>query len=366
MAKPVHHVQFDILLLALTVLQRRQANTMSYTRSYKRRHSLPLAVLAALSATLAVAAKVAKQAPRDIPSGMLMWQEPADIASRDLFYGPGGEKDAPRGTFTFEKEDLDGTNPKFVVRDQDGVKWKVKLGEEARPETVASRLVWAAGFFADEDYFLADFKAEGMPEHLHRGAQQFAADGSTHNVRLKRYLKGEEKIGSWEWLADPFTGSREWNGLRVLMALIDNWDLKDINNAIYDRAGTRIYLVSDLGASFGTTGRSLTRAESKGNLSAYEQGHFITRTTPESVDFRTPSRPALIHMFELPEYVQRVHMEWIGKNIPRADARWMGEVLAKLSPEQIRAAFRAAGYTPEQVDAFSAEVEKRIAALNQL
>ena len=58
------------------------------------------------------------------------------------------------------------------------------------------------------------------------------------------------------------------------MALIDNWDLKDINNAIYDRQGLRIYLVSDLGASFGSNGRSYTRA-SKGNLEAYEKARFI-------------------------------------------------------------------------------------------
>jgi hypothetical protein len=301
-----------------------------------------------------------------IPAGATMWMEPTDIPARDLFYGPGGQKDAPQGTFTFEKEDLDGTNPKFVVHDGDGVKWKVKLGEEARPETVASRLVWAVGYFADEDYFLQDFKVEGMPAHLHRGGNLVAPDGSMHNVRLKRYLKGEEKLGEWQWLADPFTGSREWNGLRVLMALIDNWDLKDVNNSIYDRDGVRIYLVSDLGASFGTTGRSYTRADSKGNLEAYTNSRFITRTTPDTVDFMTPSRPAFIHMIEVPEYRQRIRMEWIGRNIPRADARWIGELLSQLTPDQIQSAFRAAGYAPTDVDGFSAVVEKRIAELKQL
>src|SRR5580698_4012444 len=78
----------------------------------------------------------------------LFWQDPADIASRDLFYGPGGKQnEPPQGKFTFLKEDLDGTNPKFDVRDENGVKWKVKLGIEARPETAASRLTWAAGYF---------------------------------------------------------------------------------------------------------------------------------------------------------------------------------------------------------------------------
>ena len=83
----------------------------------------------------------------------VLWRDPTDIAARNLYYGPGGEKNQPHGPYTFVKEDLDGSNPKFVVRDRDGVKWKVKLGLEARPETVATRLVWAVGYFANEDYF---------------------------------------------------------------------------------------------------------------------------------------------------------------------------------------------------------------------
>lgn len=42
--------------------------------------------------------------------------------------------------YTFIREDLKRTNPKFVVRDENGVEWKVKLGPEAKPETAASRL----------------------------------------------------------------------------------------------------------------------------------------------------------------------------------------------------------------------------------
>lgn len=88
----------------------------------------------------------------------IIWTNPRDIESRDLFYGPGGSRHVPSGTFTFVKEDLDGTNPKFVVKDQDGVKWKLKLGIEARPETVASRIVWAVGYHANEDYFVFDLQ----------------------------------------------------------------------------------------------------------------------------------------------------------------------------------------------------------------
>jgi len=59
-------------------------------------------------------------------------------------------------------------------------------------------------------------------------------------------------------------------------------------------------------------------------------------------------------------------MHWVGKHVPRADAKWVGSLLAQLSPEQIRDAFRAAGYSPEQVEAYANAVEARIAQLTKL
>jgi hypothetical protein len=305
----------------------------------------------------------------------VLWREPTDIRSRNLFYGPGGEKHQPHTTYTFEKEDLDGTNPKFVVRDENGVKWKVKLGVEAKPETVASRLVWAVGYFTNEDYFLPELRVEGMPAHLERrGASKFIQpDGSMRNVRLKRYLKDEKKTGTWQWRHDPFRDTREYNGLRVMMAVINNWDLKDANNSIYEekRPGgqegdEQVYMVSDLGASFGSWGLEPTHGKSKGNLGEYTRHKFIKKIGPEFVDFETPHRPSLLFLLNPHEYFMRVHMEWIGHHIPRLDAKWIGQLLAQLSPAQIQDAFRAAGYTPAEIEGFSAAVESRIAELNKL
>ena len=98
----------------------------------------------------------AKSPKRVDPDGKkVLWEEPLQTQMRDLITGQGGSEHMPAGTeFEFVKEDLNGTNPKFNVRDASGVKWKIKLGDEARPETVATRLVWAVGFHTDEDYFL--------------------------------------------------------------------------------------------------------------------------------------------------------------------------------------------------------------------
>jgi hypothetical protein len=299
----------------------------------------------------------------------VLWRYPTDIAARNLYYGLGGKEDEPRGTFTFQKEDLGGSSPKFDVIDQKGVRWRVKMGDEARPETAASRLVWAVGYFTNEDYFMPTLQVKDMGS-LHRGQSMVKPGGVVYNVRLKRYLHTEKKIGTWAWASDPFTNTREWNGLRVLMAVINNWDLKDENNTVYQVRGPQgaeqVYMVSDLGASFGTIGLSWTRRGSKGNLSAYSNSKLIRRLTPAYVDFYVPSRPALIRFPSPHELGLRLGLRWIALGVPRADAHWMGDLLAHLSPQQIRDAFRAAGYSPEQVEGFSKVVETRIAELREL
>jgi len=294
----------------------------------------------------------------------ILWREPVDIQSRDLFYGSGGQEHVPHGTVTFVNEDLDGTSPKFVVRDQDGQKWKVKLGIEARPETAASRIVWAVGYYTNEDYFVSELQVLGMPARLHRGEKLIGPNGFVRNVRLKR--ENEKKIGTWQWRHDAFTGTRELNGLKVMMALINNWDLKDENNAIYEVGGKRVYMVSDLGASFGAPGRAWPREKSKDNLDAYKASRFIRDTTASTIDFEVPARPRYVYWVNPKEYMSRVHLEYIGRNVPRDDVRWMGHLLARLSPQQIRDAFRAAGYSPQETDEFRGVVERRIASLRDL
>jgi len=298
----------------------------------------------------------------------MLWRQPTDIASRDLLNGAGGRAHAPKSTtFTFIKEDLDGTAPKFVVKDDDGVKWKVKLGAEAKPETAATRFLWAAGYFADEDYFLPTLRITELPTRLHRGQKLVGPEGTIHNARLKRELPDGAKGGAWPWKHAPFAGTREYNGLRVLMAVINNWDLKDVNNGIYQNADKeQVYAVHDVGASFGTTGVVRNLNNARGNLKAYDHSRFITKTTSKKVNFATPGRPTFWLVFNPPRYFMRLSLRSIGHNVPRADAKWMGDLLGGLSPQQIRDAFRGAGYSPEEVEGFARTVEGRIAALRAL
>jgi len=296
----------------------------------------------------------------------ILWHEPTDIESRDLRYGSGGPDHTPKEPFVFLNEDLEGTNPKFEVRDGAGVKWKVKLGVEARPEVAASRLVWAAGYFTPDNYFLPAVRVKNMPATLERGQELIGADGVIRGARFKR-SSGIKKVGTWKWRKNPFTGTRELNGLRVLMALINNIDLKNVNNAVFKTAGAGperyLYMVSDLGSSFSG---AIWPIYLKGNLASYRESKFITAISADTVDLHIPTGPALVDMAHIPSHFYRKKLRWIGRDIPRTDARWIGEILSRLSHEQIHDAFRFSGHTPEEIRGYTDVLLKRIAALREL
>jgi hypothetical protein len=59
-------------------------------------------------------------------------------------------------------------------------------------------------------------------------------------------------------------------------------------------------------------------------------------------------------------------MESVVKRVPIADARWIGDRLGELSASQIGDAFRAAGFPPGDVAAYTEVIVRRIAALERL
>ena len=77
-----------------------------------------------------------------------------------------------------------------------------------------------------------------------------------------------------------------------MMAVLNNWDLKDVNNAVYTnkKTGHQTFLVSDIGATFATNSLETSRAKDKGNVNNYVDSKFITSTTATTVDFGTPAR----------------------------------------------------------------------------
>jgi hypothetical protein len=327
---------------------------------------LTLAALTLLPARVTAQKKdttAAKAAAANLPARI--WRDPGDMASLDLINGAGGKAHAPdpANTFTFVKEDLAETSPKFWVIDGKGVSWKVKIGAEPQSETAATRFMWAAGYLVDEDYYIADLTVKGLPK-LTRGQEFVSAGGVVHGTRLERKLTTVKKLSDWDWFANPFVGTRELNGLRVMMSLLNNWDLKAINNSIYAVGGECLYVVSDDGATFGNTGNSLTRTKSVPK--DYADSKFIAKDGPDFMDFVLHSRPFFLGTMEPDNYGERTKMEEITKHIPRADAKWLGQRLAMLTDAQVRDGFRAAGYAGTDLELLTKTIRQRIAALAAL
>ncbi len=298
----------------------------------------------------------------------ILWQDPGNIASLDMYNGRGGDKHTPKPPFTFVSEDMNGTNPKFDARDADGTKWRVKVGEEPRPEVVASRFLWAAGYFVNEDYVLPTATVSGLV--MKRGSYAIKGEQVT-DARFARKPGGQKKIGIWKWKDNPFMGTREFNGLRVMMAVLNNWDLKDVNNAVFsdDKTGKQLFLVSDVGATFATNQIS-TRTKDKGNLDSYKKSKFITKVEHNTVSFGTPKPPAgFFPIFAdtfSGDYMRRMGFDWIGRDIPIKDAEWIGSLLSQLTHQQIVDAFRSGHFPQEQVVEYATIIENRIAELKAL
>ncbi|HEX8089419.1 MAG TPA: hypothetical protein VF762_11230 [Blastocatellia bacterium] len=270
----------------------------------------------------------------------ILWQEPSDIASRDLYLGSGGETMKPDlSKITFMKEETGGYSKKYRVRDGSGRVWIAKLSSESQPEVASTRLVWALGYNTEVCYLVPQVTIEGK--------------GTFQNVKFEARPDGVKRLDIWRWDNNPFVGSREFQGLKVLMILLENWDIKDDNNKIllvHDGEGGKDelrYIISDLGATFGKTGNFITRSRNKPE--DFIKAKFINEVKGDRIDFRYSGK-----------------RQNIFNDITVEQARWVGDLLGRLSDQQIKDAFRAGGYTPEQIQMLADAMKTRITELTTL
>lgn len=288
-------------------------------------------------------AEAKPQKTRKLPQGVpVLWTAPANIRSRNLYLGPGGAAMKPDlRRITFLEEDKGGySGTKYRIRDGAGREWVAKIGKEAQSEIAAVRLLWAAGYETEVNYLVRSLTIPGK--------------GTFEDVRLEARPESEKRLDEWKWEQNPLVGKLEFQGLKVMMLFLENWDIKDSNNEIIQVKGTNRlrYVVSDLGATFGKTGGlpilwTITR--SRNNPEDYEKAKFIEGVEGNLVKFRYAGKKGSI--FE---------------NITVAQARWLGGWLSRLSKGQIRDAFRAANYDPKEVGILTQAVLDRIAQLRTL
>jgi hypothetical protein len=307
--------------------------------SGKTRYSLGASLLLILSFLFSVtlsSAEAKTKKKKTVPRGTpVIWNAPEDISSRDLYLGPGGASMKPAlRRIRFIKEEKGGYSKKFRIRDASGRVWVAKVGNESQAETAAVRLVWAAGYETEVNYLVPRLTIPGK--------------GTFENVRLEARPATEKRLVEWKWEENPFVGKPELQGLKTMMLLLSNWDIKDSNNQIIHVKGTKKlrYIVSDLGATFGKTGTlplvwRITR--SRNNPEDYEKAKFIEGVKGNIVNFRYGGKKREIF-----------------DDITVDEARWLGNWLAKLSRAQITDAFRAANYDPQEIEILTDSVLDRI------
>ncbi|HEX8145513.1 MAG TPA: hypothetical protein VF553_23290 [Pyrinomonadaceae bacterium] len=304
----------------------------------------------------------------------VLWRDPGDISLRDLRNGPGSPELAPAPPFTFVAEEKTGESPKFSVKDANGLTWTVKLGVEAQAEVVTTRLVWAVGYFAEEAYYLDRAEIKNLPR-LSRGQEFVEGGGVVRGVRFEPRRKTIGRGPTWDWLNNPFVGTRELDGLKVLMVLIANYDTSLRNNRILTEKNPQTgeleahYVVTDTGATLGKVG-GMGGKRTKNSLADFSSSKFVLGVKNGMVEFdydTTPKGGGKFASLFSPGYRKRQeNKEKAMRNIPVEHARWIGSLLARLTDEQLRDAFRAANYDNSTMEGFIKALRERIAQLNQL
>ena len=302
----------------------------------------------------------------------IMWRNPGNISTRDLRYGPGSPELSPSAPFTFVKEEKSGESPKFVVRDGRGDEWTVKLGPEAQAETVSTRLVWAVGYFAEEAYYFDEVRIVGL-RRLSRG-QEFVSGDIVRGARFEPERSNMKSGSTWSWRKNPFSDTRELNGLKVLMILLNNFDARSGNNRIIYVSGPdgteARYYVTDLGATLGRAG-GLGGTRTKNDLADFLSTKFVrgvdARDGVVEFDYDTrPKRLGHLSVFHPLYYRHEVNKEKAMRGIPVTHALWIGSLLTQLSDEQLRDAFRAANYSGSVRESYVAALRERINQLTEL
>ncbi len=316
---------------------------------------------------LAVGAyRINRAGPRPLlASRHALWRDPGDVSALDLVNGPGGRSGAPRPPFQFVEEHTSGSQPCVSVRDATGRRWRVKWGNEVRSENFAVRVAWACGYFAETTYFVEDGEITGAAE-LQRARACIDEQGRFREARFELDDPSVRKLfeeHSWAWNDNPFVGTRELHGLKIVVMLLSNWDTKDrrdvargSNTAIFEERLSRWrhearYLITDWGGSMGRWGGNIvTRGRWDPEGFAAQTPQFVTGVENGMVLFGyTGQRTA--------DMASGIRVE---------DALWLYRYLGRITDAQIHAALIASDASDEEAASFTLSLRDRISQLGRV
>lgn len=290
------------------------------------------------------AAEAQKRSKKPIPQGKNVMWEKVNVSKRDLFYGPGGREMQPDlSKITFVKEETGGHNKKYRIKDGSGRVWVAKLGREARPETAAVRLMWALGYKTEIVYLVPSLTIPGK--------------GTFKDVRLEARPENIDRLGNWSWKSNPFMGTNEFQGLKIMMVLIHNWDIVDVNNTLIGTVGRKgnelQYMVGDLGSTFGRLGNNNFPVIYRLGRSTGKPNHYS-----KSILIRDVDRGKI-------ELSYKGKLRGIFNNITVSQGRWLADLLLQLDDRQIEDAFRAANYSAGDIETYRKAIRAKINELDE-
>jgi len=228
--------------------------------------------------------------------------------------------------------------------------------------------VWAAGYNAEESYYFNRANIDGIKK-LSRG-QKYVQGSSVVGARFEPRRENIKRGKEWGWRDNPFKNTRELNGLKTMMVLVGNWDtFKKNNKVLHDKDTNEArFTVTDLGASMGKAA-GIGAGRSKNNVRDYTRARFVKKVDGDNVKFAYdlhPKKLGLLSVFYPPYFVRQHKATTAMNKVPVSDAAWIGAKMAELSDDQLRDAFRAAGYDRSAQDAYARAVRNRINQLNRL
>ena len=272
-----------------------------------------------------------REKPR--PNIAELWEDPGDVTSRDLLYGRGGKALVPSPDTPFEFKGIDtvGYSTGYDVIDPKGRKWDVKTGDEGQTEVVSSRILWAAGYRQPVVYFVPEWTLKNGPVEKPLGGRF-------------RYGHDHKSAGDWAWTENPFLGTSEFKGLVIINLLLNNWDIKQNNNRIYEMTDgstlARWFVAQDIGASLGKTAWPVGN---RNNIDDFESQRFVIGVENGRVQFDYQAR----------------HRELM-EDITPADVVWICRILDKISDRQWDEAFRSAAFPKETGDRYIRKLKSKI------
>ena len=284
-----------------------------------------------------------------------IWQDPGTVEKFDFGGSMGFAVALPKAPFVFESEDMSGTQPKIFVHDANGARWNLKFGNEVKPESFGWRIVKAAGYFAEPNFYVSQGRIAGLAT-LKRSTPSLKADGSFHDGRFQwrtkdmRYLNGQ----AWSWDRNPYAHSKELNGLKMLVMLVSNYDNKDSragqtggsNTATFEVTGGRKWLAfTDWGSGMGRWGD--LKGQTDWRCSDFDaQSKEFVRVDAGHVRFGFEG-----------------HIPRFADGITAADIAWLMRFLGRVTDAQLHAGLRASGATPDEEQCFARSLRTRIEAL---